>query len=757
MLTQKSIPADGLAGLQQNWKTDLVSGFLVFLIALPLCLGISLASGFPPIAGIFTAIIGGMFVSIFAGSRLTIKGPAAGLIAIAVGAIDTFSKYNTPTDPMLAYKLTLAVIVVASLIQVVFGLLKAGRLGDFFPASVVHGMLAAIGVIIFSKQVHTLMGVKPHAKEPLELLAEIPNSFANLNPEIILIGLVSLLILFTLPLVKNKYIKMIPAPMIVLLIAVMMGFYFDLLHEHKYMFMGKEYKVGENYLVTLPNNMLDGITFPVFSHIFTFESLQFILMFSLVGSIESLLTVKAIDGLDPYQRKSNMDKDLVAVGLGNTMAGLIGGLPMISEVVRSSANVNNGAQTRWANFFHGTFLLIFVAFFPWLIHQIPLAALAAMLVFTGYRLASPKEFRNTYKIGVEQLAIFLTTLLVTLATDLLVGVFAGILLKMIIHIAGGAKLTHIFKASAAIQKEGNHVRLDIDNYAIFTNLLGYKKYLAQVPAGSHLVINFEKAKIVDHTFMEFIHHFEHDHHLTGGTVELEGLDSHKPFSDHPLAARKVAKIGKSDSRELILNARQKVLQTLAKKVGATHFKPELAYNSTRMIHFSFFTGKKVKYLENRVIKEVDGATLEFSDLLVTEGARTTENRYTTSVLFISHLEEHLPEFRLEKEGFFDKFLKNDDINFESHPNFSKNYLLRGPDEGAIRAFFTEEMIEFFEDNQGFNVESKGDKILIYRDLGLTSPVDVEVEFRFAEKLFSIIHQAYLLAKRAEKKVWSIVE
>jgi MFS superfamily sulfate permease-like transporter len=751
MLTQKPIPADGLAGLQQNWKTDLVSGFLVFLIALPLCLGISLASGFPPIAGIFTAIIGGMFVSIFAGSRLTIKGPAAGLIAIAVGAIDTFSKYNTAAEPMLAYKLTLAVIVVASLIQVVFGLIKAGRLGDFFPASVVHGMLAAIGVIIISKQIHVLLGVKPHAKEPLELLAEIPNSLVNLNPQIMLIGVVSLLILFTLPLVKNKYIKMIPAPMIVLLIAVTMGFYFDLLNEHKYMFMGKEYKVGDNYLVNLPNNILDGITFPVFSHIFTLESLQFILMFALVGSIESLLTVKAIDGLDPYQRKSNMDKDLVAVGLGNTLAGFIGGLPMISEVVRSSANVNNGAQTRWANFFHGLFLLVFVAFFPSLIHQIPLAALAAMLVFTGYRLASPKEFKNTYKIGFEQLAIFLTTLFVTLTTDLLVGVFAGILLKMIIHIANGAKLAHIFKASANLHQEGNTVYLNIDNYAIFTNLLGYKKYLMQVPAGSHLIINFEQAKIVDHTFMDFIHHFEHDHHLSGGTVELEGLDRHKPVSDHPLAARKVGKADKDVNKEIVLNARQKVLQTLAKKIGATHFKPELAYNSTRMIHFSFFTGKKVKYLENRIIKELNGATLEFSDLLVTEGARTTENRYTTSVLFICHLDEHLPEFRLEEEGFLDKFLKGDDINFESHPSFSKHYLLRGADEPAIRAFFTEEMIEFFEDNQGFCVESKGDKILIYRDLTLTPPHEVEVEFRFAEKLFSVIHQAYLSAKREEKK------
>lgn len=741
MSNLKSIPADGLAGLQENWKTDLVSGFLVFLIALPLCLGISLASGFPPIAGVFTAIVGGLLVSLFAGSRLTIKGPAAGLIAIAVASVETFNQYNTPTDNMMGYKLTLAVIVVAGVIQIAFGLAKLGRFGDFFPASVVHGMLAAIGIIIFSKQVHTLMGVKPTAKEPLELLAEIPKSFAEMNPEIMMIGVVSLLVLFLLPLFKNKYIKMIPAPMLVILIAVGLGFYFDLLHEHKYIFMGHEYKIGENYLVTLPKNMLDGVTFPIFTHLFTLESLQFILMFSLVGSIESLLTVKAIDGLDPYQRKSDMNKDLVAVGIGNTLVGFIGGLPMISEVVRSSANVNNAAKTRWANFFHGVFLLIFVAFFPSIIHQIPLAALAAMLVYTGYRLASPKEFRNTYKIGVEQLAIFMTTLIVTLATDLLIGVFAGIVLKMLIHIFAGAKPSHIFKATAEMTQEGNVVHLKIGNYAIFSNFLGYKKHLANIPPGTNVFINFENAKIVDHTFMEHIHHFEHDHHLTGGTVELEGLEHHKPFSDHPLAARKINKNAKGDTKEIVLNTRQKALVETSNQITGSKFNPTLAYDSMRMINFTFFNGKKVKYLENRISKEITGATLEFTDVLVTEGARMSENKYKTSVLFISHLHDHFPDFRIEREGFFDKYLGGQDINFDGFPIFSKRYLLKGTDEKAIRAFFNGDLIRFFEANTQFLVEAKGDKILIHKDLGLTPPKEVINEFEFAEQLFAIIHQS----------------
>ncbi|GAB4395581.1 MAG: hypothetical protein OHK0053_04700 [Microscillaceae bacterium] len=734
-------PADGRAGFVQNWKSDFISGFLVFLIALPLCLGISLASGFPPISGIFSAIIGGLLVSFWAGSHLTIKGPAAGLIAIALASVETFNQYNSPAHPLMGYQMTLGIIVLASILQIVFGLARLGRFGDFFPASVIHGMLAAIGIIIFSKQIHTLLGVKPAAKEPLELLAEVPNSFMEMNPEIALIGLVSLSILFLLPLLRHKYIKMIPAPMLVLVVAVGLGFEFDLLHEHKYVFLGHEYKVGENYLVSLPSNMLDGITFPVFSHVFTFEALPFILMFSLVGSIESMLTVKAIDGLDPYQRKSDMNKDLVAVGLGNLAAGVVGGLPMISEVVRSSANVNNGAKTRFANFFHGVFLLIFVAFFPGLIHQIPLAALAAMLVYTGYRLASPKEFKNTYQIGLEQLAIFITTLLITLATDLLLGVMAGILFKIVIHLLRGAKPAHIFKATANVNQEGNTVRIEIANYALFTNFLGYKKLLSRIQPGADVILNFEQCKIIDHTFLEHLHHFEQAHHLTGGTLDIEGIEKHKPFSYHPLAARRISSRSSiSALPPALMTPRQKDLQVLAAKLHCEGCILAQTYDSLRIAQFTFFGGKQIKTIENRLTKQIEGATLEFMDVVVSEGARNAARSYKTSILFISHIHDHFPDFRLENQGFLDNFFLGQDINFTQFPTFSKRYLLRGHQEVAIRQFFDEKLILFFEQNPGFQVETKGDKILIHRDLGLTPIEKIVAEFRFAEEMFGIFHQ-----------------
>ena len=388
-----AIPKTGLAGMKENWRSDLLSGFLVLLIAMPLCLGISMASGFPPSAGLITAVIGGLLVSLINGSYVTINGPAAGLIVVVLAAVQELGQ----GDAMAGYRYTLAAIVVASVFQILMGLFKAGRLSSFFPASVVHGMLAAIGIIIMAKQIHVVMGTTPEKGSSLfSTIAQIPHNFINLNPEIAVIGFSGLAILIAWSLIKNRWLKMVPAPLIVVLVGIALGRYFDLEHEHMYLFLPDatflphhEETVGPKFLVAISDNFMSGFYFPDFSKIATVEFWEAVVSIGLVGSLESLLSAMAVDKLDVYKRHANLDKDLTAVGIGNLIAGSIGGLPMIAEIVRSSANVNNGAKTGWANFFHGLFLLLFVAFFPRLIHSIPLAALASLLVFTGFRLASP--------------------------------------------------------------------------------------------------------------------------------------------------------------------------------------------------------------------------------------------------------------------------------------------------------------------------------------------------------------------------------
>lgn len=534
------MPALGWQGLKENWRQDALAGFIVFLIAMPLSLGIAMASGVPPMAGIISAVVGGVLVSRINGGHVTINGPAAGLIVVILGAVEALGE----GDPMAGYRRMLAAVVVAGVILFLLGRLKAGRFGDFFPSSAVHGMLAAIGIIILSKQVHVALGVKPAGSEPLELLAEIPHSLAQLNPEVAIIGLISLAIMITLPLIRNKYIRMIPAPMVVVLLGMAMGHYFDLEHEHKYLFLdGHEYSIGPKFLVTLPENVLDGLTLPDFSRALTLPFLAAVVSITLVQGIETLLSAKAVDKLDPWKRQSDLDRDLGAVGLGSAVSGLLGGLPMITEIVRSSANVNNGARTGWANFFHGVFLLTFVAALPTLIHSIPLAALAAILMYTGYRLASPQHFKHTLHIGVEQLSIFLTTLIVTLATDLIIGVFSGILLKVLMHLTRGASLRTLFRPVLHLRYDPMSDRfvLEVHQAAIFSNFLAVKKKLDSIPRGKDVLVDFDKASLVDHTVMEHLNTYRDRYEREGGTMSFSEMGHLIPRSQHPLAARRRVK------------------------------------------------------------------------------------------------------------------------------------------------------------------------------------------------------------------------
>ena len=519
----------------RSLSSDIISGFLVFLIALPLCLAISMASGFPAVGGVMTAIIGGMLSTFLGSSRLTIKGPAAGLIVIALGAVTELGA----GDPLTGYKRALAVGAAAAVLQIIFALARAASLGVAMSPSVVHGMLAAIGVIIISKQSHLVLGVKPEAKSPLGLLAEIPHSLAHANPEVALIGLLSLAILLTLPLLRANWVKKVPAPLVVLLVTVPLGIFFDLDHTHTYSFVNHNFQVGPQYLVQLPGSLLSAVTRPDFSQVFSPVSLKYILMFALVGTIESTLSVIAVDSMDPERRASNLNKDLLAVGVGNLLAALVGGLPMISEIVRSKANVDAKATSAWSNFFHGLFLLLFVSLVPGLLHRIPLAALAAMLVYTGFRLASPNEFRHAAEIGRDQLALFLTTLFVTLATDLLVGVAVGLLLKVALHAWRGVGVKSLAKPRVDVDREGETMRVALRDAAVFTTLLKVRKIIDERPTDVRtVVIDLSQARLVDHTFIGNLKSMAADWKET--EMIFDGLEELQGTSSHPLASRRRA-------------------------------------------------------------------------------------------------------------------------------------------------------------------------------------------------------------------------
>jgi MFS superfamily sulfate permease-like transporter len=537
------LPKTGIAGLKENGRADLLSGFLVFLIALPLCLGISMASGFPPSAGLITAIVGGMLVSRINGSFMTVNGPAAGLIVVVLDAVQNLGQ----GDAMAGYRYTLAAIVVASGLQIAMGLFRAGRLSSFFPASVVHGMLAAIGIIIMAKQIHVMLGVTPEKGSLLSTIAQIPHSIVNLNPEIAMIGVTSIAILIFWRVVREPQLKMLPAPILVVLAGIGLGKFYDLDHEHMYLFLPDatflphhEATVGPKFLVAISDNFLSSFYFPDFSKIATAEFWEAVVAICLVGSLESLLSAVAVDKLDPYRRHSDLDRDLTAVGVGNFVSGMIGGLPMIAEIVRSSANCNNGAKTGWANFFHGLFLLLFVVLFPRLIHSIPLASLASLLVFTGFRLASPKEFAKVMGIGKEQLFIFLVTIVGVLATDLLIGVAIGILAEFGVHMWAGVRLNNLFKIHFVLEPlEDGSLLVEIVGAAIFSNFLTLKTALSGIDRGRRVIFQLSNTFLIDHTVMEFLHDFQHTYQAQGGVCAFFGMQYHDTYSRHPLAVRKM--------------------------------------------------------------------------------------------------------------------------------------------------------------------------------------------------------------------------
>lgn len=731
-------PKDWFLGLKDHWKSDIVSGFLVFLIALPLCLGISTASGFPAIAGIYTAIIGGIVVSFFSGSYLTIKGPAAGLIAIALGAVEDLGK----GDMLVGYKLALATIVVAGVFQILFGLFKAGSLASFFPAAAVHGLLASIGIIIMAKQIHVLLGVKPTAKEPLELISEIPNSISHLNPIVTMIGLLSLVILFILPQLKNKFVKLVPGPLMVLFISIPFGLVLALNVEHDYFLVNSYHINPKALLVNLPDSFLEGITFPDFSQVFSGTSIKYIIMFALIGSIESLLSSKAVDILDPYKRKSNMNKDLVAIGIGNTLVGFIGGLPMISEIVRSSANINNGGKTRWSNFFHGFFLLTFVVALAAVIKLIPNTALAAMLIFTGFRLASPKEFIKTFKVGPDQFVIFVSTIVVTLATDLLIGIAFGIGVKFLQHLFFGAGLKSMFTIKLVVAKKGEtDYDIKISEEALFTNLLIFERELNKLPLTSNIVIDFSETAMIDHTFMDFLHGKEDDYHRAGGSLNYKNLDRLTTYSVHPLSSRKLLNDGIFAPSKTSLNERQ---HSLVKYAEENSF--EFDYRKTSSIlKFSFapfVIARRAKYGENILIGHHVFGNFFFADIHVEEGAMITKQEYKMTILFISDIQGvKIPDFTLEKEGVLDaikEFGGYKDIDFVNYPSFSDFYYLTGANESDIRAFFKPTLIELLSSENLYCIESNNNSLLIHGEIDLININQMKKMLAFADKLIQII-------------------
>ncbi|MFU8835881.1 SulP family inorganic anion transporter [Roseovarius autotrophicus] len=507
-----------MPGLIENLRFDLPAGFILFLIALPLSLGIAIASGAPPIAGVITAVIGGVIGALISGSHVTINGAAAGLIAIVYGAVNGlgFDPATGDVDLIRGFRAALAVGVVCGIIQIGMGLLKLGKMTNIFPLNVVHGMLAGIGIIIMAKQVHLAVGVD-FSGGMIATIAAIPASFANMVPSVALIGGISLGLMILWPRL-GRIAQFVPAPLAVVIVAIGLS---------------KALSVPDAFLVSVPTNIADAYLSPDWSQVATPLFWKFVVTYVFVASLESLLTAAAMDKMDPWKRRSDMNRELIGKGAANTLSSFVGGLPMIAEVVRSSANIMNGARTRWANFFHGVFLAVAVVAIPQLLNMIPLAALAGMLVFIGFRLAHPKEFIHAAKTGNEEVFYMAVTAVLVVVEDLLIGVIAGFVLALVINAVRGVRGV---KAPTEITDAGEQVTLKLRGAHGFLNFLSLRGVLDDLPPGKALTLDLSEVRYIDHTVHEQLHDFEGEYARTGGSVRVIGKDRLKSLAESHVAA-----------------------------------------------------------------------------------------------------------------------------------------------------------------------------------------------------------------------------
>lgn len=486
-----------------NLKYDFSSGLVVFLVALPLCLGIAMASGAPLFSGIIAGVVGGIVVGYLSNSHISVSGPAAGLTAIVLSAILSLG----------SFEVFLTAVFLAGILQLVLGFLKAGAISNYFPNNVIEGMLAGIGIIIFLKQIPKVLGADIEVGNGLAIFSDIVTAFTQIQLGVVIVAGVSLLIILVWDRVDAlKKIKLLPSALVAVIVGTLLNEIFKM--------MGSPLAItSSKYLVELPvvTNFSDfkGIfilpDFLNFSGGMNFSSLVnkevWIVAFTIaiVASVETLLCIEASDRMDPQKRLTDTNLELKAQGTGNIVSSLLGGLPMTSVVVRSSANANAGAKSKMSAIIHGFLLLISVLSIPLLLNKIPLAVLAAVLLVIGYKLAKPAVFKHFFSRGKYQFTPFIVTVLAVVFTDLLTGVALGMIMSIFAVLRGNMKRAYYFRKEE--YEDGDVIHIHLAQEVSFLNKAAILFTLDAIPEGSKVIINASDTVYIAHDILDSIKEF----------------------------------------------------------------------------------------------------------------------------------------------------------------------------------------------------------------------------------------------------------
>lgn len=484
-----------------NLKSDFASGLVVFLVALPLCLGIALASGAPLFSGIISGIIGGIVVGYLSNSHLSVSGPAAGLTAIVLTAITDLGSFNA----------FLLAVLLAGVIQLVFGFIKAGTISNYFPTNVIEGMLAGIGVIIILKQIPHAFGYDPDFEgdesffqsDGQNTFSELLHVLDHIQLGAVIVALISLLILILWNKIEFlKNIKLIPAALVAVIVSVFLNEIF--------IQSGSSLAISKQHLVNLPvptnfSELKKIIITPDFTALSNSKVWIVAVTIAVVASIETLLCIEAADRMDQLKRYTNTNVELKAQGIGNILSGLLGGLPMTSVVVRTSANNVAGAKSKMSTIIHGLFLLVSVLSIPFILNKIPLSTLAAVLLLVGYKLANPKIIKHFWEKGKYQFVPFIATFAAVVVTDLLKGVALGMIISVIFVLKGNMKRAYIFRKEE--YKDGDIIHIDLAQEVSFLNKAAIKETLQNIPEQSYVIINASNTVYISHDILAMITEF----------------------------------------------------------------------------------------------------------------------------------------------------------------------------------------------------------------------------------------------------------
>jgi len=487
----------------KNSKYDIPAGLVVFLVALPLCLGIALASGAPLMSGLITGIVGGIVAGLLSGSHLAVSGPAAGLTVIVLDGIEDLGTFEA----------FLAAVVLAGAIQLILGFLKAGIVAYYFPSSVIRGMLAAIGLILILKQIPHFLGVDSDffgddafmQPDGMNTFSEIAYAVEHMGLGSFVIGMVSLMLIifWSRPIMKKiPLLSAIPSALLVVLVAVLLNQLFIAYFP--------QLVVSQPHLVSLPimdslSSFAEELRTPDFSGFIRIDIIRTALTIAIIASIETLLSVEATDKLDPMKRRTPTNRELKVQGIGNMVVGFLGGIPMTAVIVRSTANISAGARTKMSAFYHGVFLLASVIIIPHVLNLIPLSALAAILLSVGYKLTKPSTYRAQWKIGHQQFIPFIVTVVAILFTDLLVGISIGMAVGVyyILH----ANYNTPFQHTEEDKDTHQHYTIHLSEHVSFLNKANISAMLENVPENSVVDIYGDNTRYIDYDVIEAIHEF----------------------------------------------------------------------------------------------------------------------------------------------------------------------------------------------------------------------------------------------------------